>query len=165
MTTNKILNRLRSLALLYFVFAAGATIFASVDNGVKAPLLTLMGAASIVVVLFPLEFRRITSIGTALGTVIAMFGSGTWYADATQGQQMSVVGFLFPITIIFTLVFVGFSVILSIREAMHSKPAIDSKPRKGKNALLVFGTLSIIVYVLHVIRVSLERKRQNDSIG
>ena len=165
MTSSKTLSRLRALALLYFLVAACATLLTPVGNGVKAPLLTLMGGASIVVVLFPLEFRRITSIGTALGTVIAMFGSGTWFADATQGQPASIIEFLFPITITLTSIFVTVSIIVSVRRAILSRPEVNTKPRRSKKALLVFGTLSIILFVLHVIRSSLERKRQNDSVG
>lgn len=164
MVSGKILTWLRTGTLLYFLIAACATIFAPVDNGVKAPLLTLMGGASIVVVFFPLEFRRIT-LGTALGTVIAMFGSGTWYADSTQGESASIIEFLFPITVILTLVFVGFSVILSIRETIQPNPKVHSMPRNGRNSFLVFGTLSIIFLFLHIIRSSLERKKHNDAIG
>lgn len=165
MTSSKTLRWIRTLALLYFLVAACATLLSPVGNGVKAPILTLMGGASIVVVLFPLEFRRITNVGTALGTVLATLGSGTWFADARLGEQLSIIEFLFPITVTVTLSFVAISFILSIWKTMRSQPAINTKPGEGKNALLVYGTLSIILIALHILRSIIERKRRNDTIG
>lgn len=170
MTSNRILDWLRIGALLYFVAAACATLLMPVGNGIKAPLLTLMGGASIVVALFPLEFRRIASIGAALGTIIAMIGSGAWFADATQGELLLIearpfgIEMLFLITIIVTLTFAAISIILSMWKAIRAKPTVDSKSREGKKVLIVFGTLSIIIAVLHIIRSSVERKVRNEAI-
>lgn len=170
MSSGRMLPWIRVVVLAYFFVAAGVTIFAPVGDGVKAPLLTFLGGASIVAVLFPVEFRRLTSIGTALGTIIAMIGSAAWFADATQGEllletQSSIVGFLFPATLIVASNFAAFATILSVWKAVRSKSAVKPEPRKGKNALLVFGSLSIIFIALHIIRSSIERKRRNDEIG
>lgn len=170
MTSDKILDWLRMGALLYFLFAACATLLMPVGDGVKAPLLTLMGGASIVTALFPLEFRRIASVGTALGTVIAMIGSGAWFADAMQGELLLIetrpsgIEMLFLVTVIVTLAFAAISIILSMWKAIRSKSTVDSKPREGKKALIVFGTLSTIIAVLHIIRSSIDRKDRNDAI-
>ena len=170
MTSNRVLDWLRVGALLYFLFAACATLLMPAGNGVKAPLLTLMGGASIVVALFPLEFRRIASIGAALGTIIAMIGSGAWFADATQGELLLIetrpsgAEMLFLVTIIATLTFAALSLILPMWKAIRPKPTVGSKPREGKKSLMVFGTLSIIIVVLYIIRSSIERKGRNDAI-
>ena len=54
--------------------------------GLKAPLLTMMGSASIIMVLFSVNRSAITvqNVGTILGTAIVMVGGGYWLIDARQ---------------------------------------------------------------------------------
>ena len=54
--------------------------------GVKAPLLTMMGSAAIIMVLFSVARSAITvqNVGTILGTAIVMGGGGYWLIDTRQ---------------------------------------------------------------------------------
>ena len=113
MASSKTLNRLRILALLYFIFAACVTAFIlPIDNSVRAPLLTLIGTASLILVLFPAG-PTITNIGAIVGTAIVMGGSGAWFLDATQGESFFEY-LLFQTVVAGITIYVAASVIISI---------------------------------------------------
>ena len=86
MTSEKWADWLRIAALLSVIclVAIAATLISSA--GLKAPLLTMMGSAAIIMVLFSVSRSAITvqNVGTILGTAIVMVGGGYWLIDATR---------------------------------------------------------------------------------
>lgn len=162
MTSGKILTWLRIAALLYFIFAAAATaFFVSVDNSVKAPLLTLIGTASLVVVLIPANLTVI-NMGTIFGTAIIMGGSGTWFVDATQ-SKIGGEYLIFQMTLVLIILYVAVSFVHS---ALHRRQPTHSAPLKspsGKRRIAVLAVLPLVVLVLHAIQSSIERRRQGSA--
>ena len=162
MTSSKILNRLRTLALLYFILAACVTaIVLPADNSVKAPLLTLIGTSSLVVVLIPANITVI-NMGTIFGTATIMWGSRTWLIDAMQSDVGSEY-LIFQITLFLTVSYVVVSLTRSLLFRRQSKKPAQAKSASSKRRIAVLAVLPIIVFVLHIIRSSVERRRQGDA--
>ena len=162
MTSSKTLSRLRTLALLYFIFAAGATAFVvPVDNSVKAPLLTLIGTASLVVVLIPANLTVI-NMGTIFGTATIMWGSRTWFIDAMRSDVGSEY-LIFQVTLFLTISYVGVSLTRSLLFRRQPKKQAQAKSPSGKRRIAVLAVLPLIVLVLHVIQSSIERRRQGNA--
>lgn len=86
MNSEKWADWLRIGALLSVICLVTITATLISSAGVKAPLLTMMGSAAIIMVLFSVSRNAITvqNVGTILGTAIVMVGGGYWLIDATQ---------------------------------------------------------------------------------
>ena len=162
---DKWLLGLRAGMLLSYIVMAFVTAFIiSIENSVRAPLLTLMGTSSLILVLIPANLT-ITNIGAIVGTAIVMGGSGAWFVDATQ-ENSSFEYWLFRITVVGTLIFVASSLILSIRRARLPKPSRgQSGHTNRKKSIIVFATLILTVLVLRVIRSSRVREKRDDTVG
>ena len=168
MTSDKILNWLRILALSSFLIAACVTAFLiSADNSVKAPLLTLMGTASLIVALFPV-LPTVTNIGAIIGTSIVMGGSGAWFVDATQGD-VSFEYLLFRLTVAVTVIFVSAALVISFRPDDRDKreglSPMQPKSTDRKKAVVVLALLSLILLVRRAIQLNLARKERDDAGG
>ena len=79
--------------------------------GLKAPLLTIMGSAAIIIALFSVSRRAITiqNVGTNLGTVVVMAGGGYWLVDArahSSSHDLELSSFLTNILILLLFVYV-----------------------------------------------------------
>ena len=159
---NKWVRTIRLIVLAYFLIAALVTAFLlSLDNSLKAPLLTLIGTASLIVVLFPV-LPTVTNVGAVMGTAIVMGGSGAWFIDATEGQ-VSPGYLLFQITIAATVAFVAVSLILSNRRGESTKSSCEKpKPTDRKNALMVFVALSLLIFVWRVVQSKFEPRQRDD---
>ena len=157
--SDKELRWIRSIMLFCFFTAAFLTAFViSTDNSVRAPLLTLIGTASLILVLFPAG-PTITNISAIVGTAIVMSGSGAWFLDATQGESF-LEYLLFQTTVAGIVVYVVVSLILSIRGNRRTKPAPSkSKSADGKKFLVVFVTLALAI----AIRAILNREKRYDT--
>ena len=66
------------------VVAALFTPFVIESDDVRAPLLTFMGGAAVVVSLFHPRISKLQSVGSFVGTVIATFGSWYWLSAAAE---------------------------------------------------------------------------------
>ena len=77
---------LRVVALSFILFLVATAVAQVSSAGIKAPLLTMMGSAAIIIVLFSIDRSAITiqNVGTILGTVIVVFGGGYWLTDARR---------------------------------------------------------------------------------
>lgn len=77
---------LRLVALSIILFLVAMAVVQVSSAGIKAPLLTMMGSASIIIVLFSINRSAITiqNVGTILGTAIVVFGGGYWLTDARR---------------------------------------------------------------------------------
>ena len=77
---------LRLVALSFILLLVATAVVQVSSAGIKAPLLTMMGSASIIVVLFSIDRSAITiqNVGTILGTAIVVLGGGYWLTDARQ---------------------------------------------------------------------------------
>ena len=168
MTSNRTLTWLRTGTLLYLIFAAGATAFViAVDNSVKAPLLTLIGTASLIVVLFPAS-RTITSVGAIMGTAIVMGGSGAWFVDVTQGEvsEVSFEYLLFRLTVAATVIFVSVALVISFgRGGREELSPTQSKSTDRKKAIMVLVLLSSILLVWRTIQSNLGQEERHDMGG
>lgn len=87
-TQDKWLLVLRIIVLACIVTLTALTVGMIVSPGVRAPLLTMMGGATIVITLYPPRVSTIPEIAQDLialvGTGIAIAGASNWLIDAAQ---------------------------------------------------------------------------------
>ena len=144
---DKTLRWFRILALLYFLFAAVVVAFLiSLDNSVKAPLLTLIGTASLIAVLFP-ALPTLTNLGAIMGTSIVMGGSGAWFLDATRGESF-VEYLLFQTVVALIAFYVAVTLILSIKRSKRTNaPSEQPISGAGRKVITAFVTLALAIIV------------------
>ena len=89
MTYEEIVRWLRIVSLALIVVLVAVAVLQTSSAGVKAPLLTIMGSAAIIIALFSVSRSAVTAqnIGTVVGTVIVMGGGGYRFVDAGQQAQ------------------------------------------------------------------------------
>ena len=103
--------------IVLFVAAVGSI----APDGVKAPLLTMMGGAAIVLALYPPRSLAVQDIAqdfiAIVGTGIAIFGGRYWFEDAIQNvpvDMLSTVSFLstFLVLILFFYLLVSMLIVV-----------------------------------------------------
>ena len=73
--------------VLWFLgFVVVATLLVYPEARVRAPLLTVTGAAMFLVPVVPTGKIELPQIATLLGTLVALFGGWYWVSDATGGE-------------------------------------------------------------------------------
>lgn len=162
---DKTLRWLRMLALLYFLFAAVVVaFFISLDNSVKAPLLTLIGTASLIAVLFP-ALPTLTNLGAIMGTAIVMGGSGAWFLDATQGESF-VEYLLFQTVVALIAFYVAITLILSIKRRKRTNPSSEQPiSGAGKKVITAFVTLALAIIVTRAFKPHAKREMRDGRVG
>lgn len=79
-------KRVRIGILAFLSVVALVTALADLEVGIKAPLLTVTGAAMFIVPLVPPEKFELPQVAMLLGTVAALLGGWFWLSDATEGN-------------------------------------------------------------------------------
>ena len=92
MASARLLQWVRYVALACIAVLVAVTFFAIDSNGVKAPLLTLMGSCAIIIWLFPVERNAPLEqhIGSIAGTIVVMWGSMFWLLDSMDHSQSDI---------------------------------------------------------------------------
>ena len=70
----------------FFCLAAVIALLVYPEAGIKAPLLTMTGAAMFLVPLVPTGKIELPRVAALLGTVVALVGGWYWVSDATGGN-------------------------------------------------------------------------------
>ena len=80
------LRRFRIGAFIVIITLMASAIGGVGPVGINAPLLTMIGSATIIITLFPISRGALTTqnVGTVSGTAIVMLGGGYWLFDALQ---------------------------------------------------------------------------------
>ena len=86
---DKWLLGLRIVVLICTIILAALTEGLIYSPGVQAPILTMVGSAAIIMMIFPMDQPRIIQhivrdTGTILGTGTVMYGGARWLDDAIQ---------------------------------------------------------------------------------
>ena len=97
--------------LLCIVCLVAITAVQISSAGLKAPILTIMGSAAIIIALFSVSRSAITvqNVGTNLGTTIVMVGGGYWLIDArkySSADDLALSSFLTNTLILLLFVYV-----------------------------------------------------------
>ena len=79
-------RKIQGGALGFLSVVALVTLIADLEPGIKAPLLTVTGAAIFIVPLVPPEEFELPQVGALLGTVTALLGGWFWLSGATEGK-------------------------------------------------------------------------------
>ena len=89
MNSNRIVLVIRIGVVLCIAVLVGITVVGMISPGLKAPLLTMMGSATIIVALYSSNPQAVTwqNVGTILGTTIVMSGGGYWLIDAASNSS------------------------------------------------------------------------------
>ena len=114
---DRILRRIQKWVLGILIVAALLTPLLIEADDIRAPLLTFMGGAGVVVSLFHPRISKLQSVGTLVGTVIATLGSWFWLSAAAEDpfQNLAIV-FAVP-TLVSVYGFIGLMVFLAVRSA------------------------------------------------
>ena len=86
---DKWLLGLRLIVLACIMLLAALTEWFIHSSGVQAPILTMVGSAAVIMMIFPMDQTStvqhiVRDTGTILGTGIVMYGGGRWLDDAMQ---------------------------------------------------------------------------------
>ena len=86
MNSERVIQALRIVALAFVIVLVTITVSRITSAGLTAPLLTMMGSAAIITVLFSIDRNAVTiqNVGTIFGTVIIMVGGMYWFVDAMR---------------------------------------------------------------------------------
>ena len=126
------MNRITAARLFFVAILCGAAVAAftqDVSNGEKAPVLTFIGGAIVVVWFIPVRRPEWRDAIVVVGTGIATAGSWYWLMDASNGDWTSLVAALMAGAFLVILVFVTGSVIWGISR-------LDSEPmERGRRAI------------------------------
>ena len=114
---DKWLRRFRIGAFIVIIVLTASAIVGVGAAGINAPLLTIMGSATIIIALFSIDRGAFTiqNIGTVLGTAIVMGGGGFWLFDAIQKNPIVDVRLYWTQTILtaFILLLLSFLILLA----------------------------------------------------
>ena len=112
---------LRIATFLCIIVSFVASVGSIAPDGVKAPLLTMMGGATIVLALYPPRSLTVQDIAqdfiTIVGTGIAIFGGRYWFNDAIQNvsvDKLSTVSFLSSFLILVLLIYLPVSMLIVV---------------------------------------------------
>lgn len=127
----KWLRRFRIGAFAVIIVLTTLAIVGVSAAGINAPLLTIMGSATIIIALFSIDRGTFTiqNIGTVLGTAIVMGGGGFWLFDAIQKNPIVDVRLYWTQTILTALILLllSFLILLATIYLTGQKSERDEK--------------------------------------
>ena len=118
------MNRITAVRLVFVAILCGAALAAltqDVSNGEKAPVLTFIGGAIVVVWFIPVRRPEWRDAIVVVGTGVATAGSWYWLLDASGGDSTTLVAALMGGTLLVIVIFVIVAVIWGLSR-------LDSEP-------------------------------------
>lgn len=111
MRSDKAVRLLRIVAVLCIAVLSTITVTQIDSAGLKAPLLTMMGSSTIIMVLLSIDRTAITvqNIGTIFGTAVVVVGGVYWLIDARQrssADDLAVSSFMLNGLMVLLLIYV-----------------------------------------------------------